>query len=149
MNLTLQGFGYPQSLVKEYVHWVVMIRPAQVTLGCAVIAARSEATSLGDLAPCEAAELPQVIRDYERAIRGFAPASKFNYLALMMVDPNPHFHAIPRYAAAVRLGATEFTDAGYPKPPDLGHRHELDAAALEWVRLELARHWPRASTEVT
>jgi diadenosine tetraphosphate (Ap4A) HIT family hydrolase len=147
MNLTLQAFGYPQSLVKEYVHWVVMIRPAQVTLGCAVIAAKSEATSLGGLAACEAAELPQVIRDFEQAIRGFAPASKFNYLALMMVDPNPHFHAIPRYAAPVRLGATVFTDAAYPKPPDLAHPHALDAAALERVRSALIRHWPGTSIE--
>lgn len=142
MNLTLQGFGYPDSLIKEYVHWVVMIRPVQVTLGCAVIAAKSAATSLGGLAPCEAAELPLVIRDFEQAIRGFAPASKFNYLALMMVDPNPHFHAIPRYATAVQRGATVFTDAAFPKPPDLGHRHELDGAQLELVRSELVKNWP-------
>lgn len=147
MNPTLQAFGYPASLVREYVHWVVMIRPAQVTLGCAVIAAKSEATSLGGLAPCEAAELPQVIRDFEEAVRGFAPASKFNYLALMMVDPNPHFHAIPRYAAAVRLGAVEFSDPAFPKPPDLAHRHELDGVQLELVRSELARSWPSSSTE--
>lgn len=142
MNATLQRFGYPESLVKAYVHWVVLVRPGQATLGCAVIAARSEATSLGGLAPCEAAELPLVIRDFEQAVRGFAPASKFNYLALMMVDPNPHFHAIPRYAAAVRFGARVFADPAFPKPPDLGHRHGLGAAELEEVRSELARHWP-------
>lgn len=143
MNPTLRRFGYPGSLVEEYVHWVVMIRPVQVTLGCAVIAAKSQATGLGGLAPSEAAELPRVVRDFEQAIRGFAPASKFNYLALMMVDPNPHFHAIPRYAAAVRLGATVFTDAAFPKPPDLGHRHDLGGAELESLRSELARNWPR------
>ncbi len=80
MNATLQRFGYPESLVKAYLHWVVLVRPGQATLGCTVIAARSEATSLGGLAPCEAAELPLVIRDFEQAVRGFAPASKFNYL---------------------------------------------------------------------
>lgn len=142
MNPTLQRFGYPESLVKAYVHWVVLVRPDQATLGCAVIAARSEATSLGGLAPCEAAELPLVVRDFEQAVRGFAPASKFNYLALMMADPNPHFHAIPRYAAAVRFGTKVFSDAAFPKPPDLGHRHELGGAELEMVRSELARHWP-------
>jgi diadenosine tetraphosphate (Ap4A) HIT family hydrolase len=142
MNLTLQRFGYPDSLIRAYVHWVVMIRPAQVTLGCAVIAARSHATSLGGLAPCETAELAHVVRDFEQAVRGFAPASKFNYLALMMVDPNPHFHAIPRYAAPVRFGATLFSDEAFPKPPDLGHRHALDEAALASVRAALVRNWP-------
>ncbi len=60
----------------------------------------------------------------------------------MMVDPNPHFHAIPRYATAVRFGTRVFTDPTFPKPPDLGHRHELDDAVLESVRSELAGHWP-------
>ncbi|MDM0055321.1 hypothetical protein [Variovorax fucosicus] len=141
MNATLQRFGYPDSVIKEYVHWVVMVRPAQVTLGCTIIAAKSACTSLGDLTPEEGAELPQVIGDFERAVRRIAPALKFNYLALMMVDPNPHFHAIPRYAAKVHIGQTAFADAAFPNPPDLRSVHELTAEQLEDVRRLLAQNW--------
>jgi diadenosine tetraphosphate (Ap4A) HIT family hydrolase len=141
MNVTLQRFGYPDSVIRDYVHWVVMVRPAQVTMGCAIIAAKSACTSLGDLSPDEAAELPQVISDFEAAIRRIAPASKFNYLALMMVDPNPHFHAIPRYAGEVHAGGTVFTDLTFPNPPDLRHVHELASGQLEDVRRLLAANW--------
>ena len=78
MNATLQRFGYPDSVIKEYVHWVVMVRPGQVTLGCAIIASKSGCTSLGDLTAEEGAELPQVIGDFERAVRRIAPALGFN-----------------------------------------------------------------------
>jgi diadenosine tetraphosphate (Ap4A) HIT family hydrolase len=144
MNPTLQRFAYPGSLVREYEHWVVMVRPGQVTLGCAVIAARSDVTSLGLLTAEEAAELPRVIGDFERAVRGLAPGvSKFNYLALMMVDPNPHFHAIPRHAGPIEAFGQAFVDTAFPRPPDLRTAHELAPQTLEQLRQALLAHWPK------
>lgn len=141
MNATLRRFSYPSSIIKAYAHWVVMVRPGQVTLGCTVIAARSGCTSLGELTPDEAAELPQVVRDFEHTVRRLAPASKFNYLALMMVDPNPHFHAIPRYATDVHFGGIAFTDTTFPSPPDLTAVNELTANQLEDVRRWMQENW--------
>jgi len=39
---------------------------------------------------------------------------------LMMVDPNVHFHVIPRYSEPRRWNGVEFPDAGWPGPPQLG-----------------------------
>jgi diadenosine tetraphosphate (Ap4A) HIT family hydrolase len=39
---------------------------------------------------------------------------------LMMVDPNVHFHVIPRYSGTRRFDGIEFPDAGWPGPPQLG-----------------------------
>jgi diadenosine tetraphosphate (Ap4A) HIT family hydrolase len=141
MNATLRRFGYPGSVIAEYAHWVVMVRPLQPTLGCTIIAVKSDSFSLGDLSPEEAAELPLAIRDFEQAVRRIAAASKFNYLALMMVDPNPHFHAIPRYAVEVQAGGSLFVDAAYPNPPDLHRAHELTAKQLDELRRLLADNW--------
>src|SRR3546814_2464599 len=33
MNDTILKFGYPATLIREYEHWVVLLRPAQLTLG--------------------------------------------------------------------------------------------------------------------
>ena len=39
MNPTIEKFGYPGTLIGETAHWVVLLRPAQVTLGSLVVAA--------------------------------------------------------------------------------------------------------------
>jgi diadenosine tetraphosphate (Ap4A) HIT family hydrolase len=49
MNPTIEKFGYPATLLREFEHWLVLLRPAQVTLGSLVLAAKSEATAYGDL----------------------------------------------------------------------------------------------------
>jgi diadenosine tetraphosphate (Ap4A) HIT family hydrolase len=141
MNATLQKFGYPDSIIHEYGHWVVMIRPKQITFGCVVIAATSHCTSLGDLMPEEAAQFPNVVHDYETTIKKLANADKFNYLCLMMVDPNPHFHGIPRYARELNLDGLTYRDRSFPKPPDLSAAHELDSAQLGMIKQRLIENW--------
>ena len=93
MNQTIEKFGYPASLVKEFEHWVVLLRPSQVTLGSLVLAAKGNATAYGDL-PSEAFnEQAEAVAAIERALRAFTQYERINYLILMMVDPNVHFHA--------------------------------------------------------
>lgn len=142
MNVTLQGFGYPESLLSEHEHWVVLIRPVQVTLGSVIIAAKADVKSFGELGPEEMAEWPSIVRRFESAIARNFGAEKFNYLALMMVDPNPHFHGIPRYRGPVDFQGRSFTDENFPKPPSLGtvndcSKEEL-AALLAYLRPSFA-----------
>ena len=42
MNPTIEKFGYPTTLIREYEHWLVLLRPEQVTLGSLVLAAKSD-----------------------------------------------------------------------------------------------------------
>ena len=49
MNETIRKFGWPDTLVREFDHWVVLARPAQPTLGSLVLAAKSDVTAFGDL----------------------------------------------------------------------------------------------------
>ena len=49
MNETILRFGHPATLVAEYRHWLVLLRPARPPLGSLVLAARSEATALSAL----------------------------------------------------------------------------------------------------
>lgn len=141
MNQTLLGFSYPDSIVKEFDHWVVLIRPVQTTPLSCIIAARAGVESIGELGPLAGAELPLVIRGFERAVKLVAQAVKFNYLALMMVDPNPHFHAIPRYETPVTIGGHSFTDTAFPKPVNVLTGLKANATVLkEWQSL-LAASW--------
>ncbi|MET0587522.1 MAG: HIT family protein [Novosphingobium sp.] len=138
MNVTVEKFGWPATLVKEFEHWVVLARPAQPTLGSLVLAAKSDVTAFGDL-PAEAhAELKQASAAIEAALSGAVDYARLNYLMLMMVDPNVHFHVIPRYEGSREWNGREFVDVGWPKVPDLGHAVALEGAELaslvEWLK---------------
>ncbi|HZC38855.1 MAG TPA: HIT family protein [Sphingomicrobium sp.] len=130
MNPTIVKFGYPATLLREFEHWLVLLRPAQVTLGSLVLAAKGDETAYSDL-PREAfAEQADVVKAVETALTGFCQYERINYLMLMMVDPNVHFHAIPRYSAPRQWNGIEFPDAGWPGPPQLGSAVALTSGQI-------------------
>ncbi|RYE76558.1 MAG: HIT family protein [Oxalobacteraceae bacterium] len=138
MNETIVKFGYPATQVAEYEHWLVVLRPAQPTLGSLVLAAKSDATAFGDLPAKAHAELKQVTVAIEQALRGFVDYAKLNYLMLMMVDPYVHFHVIPRYEGERTWSGHSFVDAGWPKVPELGSAVTLEMDEIATLIKELA-----------
>lgn len=119
-HATYERFGGDQSLIRAYDHWSVLIRPKQATLGACVIVAHADVQALGDLSVAAHAEFGRVVADLEAAwARAFAP-DKRNYLCLMMVDREVHYHALPRYEGGRTFEGAERSDAGWPGPPDLG-----------------------------
>lgn len=125
MHQTLEKFGYPKTLLREFEYWCVLARPAQVTLGALVLVAKSNATSLATLPPEAFAELKLCCSSIDVALKHFRDFNKLNYLALMMVDPHVHFHVLPRYATEQEYDGITFQDAGWPGPPDLKSAPEL------------------------
>jgi diadenosine tetraphosphate (Ap4A) HIT family hydrolase len=143
MNETLAKFGYPGTLVAEYEHWVVLLRPAQPTLGSLVLAAKSDATALSAL-PTEAfAEMATAVKSIETRLKVAVDYAKINYLALMMVDPNVHFHVLPRYDGERSAAGLTIADTGWPKMPVLGDAVELSAEQIEALAEWLKEGWPR------
>lgn len=130
MNATIKKFGYPTTLVREYRHWVVLIRPTQVAAGSLILAAKGDSIAYGAL-PAEAfAEQGMIIAEIEKKLREVVKMDKINYLMLMMVDPHVHFHIIPRYRGIRSFAGLELADHGWPGPPDLKSAVELDSAAI-------------------
>ena len=140
-NPTLLKFGYPDTLIQEFEHWVVLLRPAQVTLGSLILAARSDATAYSQLSDDAFAEQAIAVRAIEQALARFCAYERINYLMLMMVDPNVHFHVIPRYSEARSWGGIEFRDEGWPGPPSLKSGVELDPERSARLRDELRGHF--------
>ena len=95
-NQTIIRFGHPETLIREYEHWVVLLREQQVTLGSLVLCAKSDATAFSDLPTDAFEEMGTVVRDIERVLGAVVGYEKINYLMLMMVDPNVHFHVFPQ-----------------------------------------------------
>jgi diadenosine tetraphosphate (Ap4A) HIT family hydrolase len=139
MNPTIEKFGYPATLLREFEHWLVLLRPAQVTLGSLVLAAKSNVTTYGQL-PREAfAEQADAVQAIEAALSAFCQYERINYLMLMMVDPNVHFHVIPRTSEPRGWNGIEFADSGWPGPPQLGSALSLSAGQIDALAEELRK----------
>lgn len=140
-NATMRKFGFPDTLVQDYEHWAILLRPAQVTLGSLVLAAKSDATAFADLPPPAFAELVAVIPAIEKALRAFCAYERINYLMLMMVDPNVHFHVVPRYSVPRSWKNLAYPDEGWPGPPNLKLVVQLDASMVKSLLAELKPHF--------
>jgi diadenosine tetraphosphate (Ap4A) HIT family hydrolase len=141
MNDTIRKFGAPDTLIREYDQWVVLLRPAQVTLGSLVLAAKSEAIAFGSLPPAAHAELAYATAEIEATLARFVRYDKLNYLMLMMVDPHAHFHVFPRYQGERSFAGTTFVDAGWPKPPALDRAQALDPDLRDRLTAALRSDW--------
>lgn len=140
-NATFESFGGARTLIGDYVHWSVQVRPKQVTLGALVILAHSDAMAFSELPPDAFTEFAEVVKDTETVCAEAFGYSKINYLMLMMVDPHVHFHVLPRYAAPVTFNGLAYTDPGWPGQPDLAVSQGL--AAPEPVATHLRAIWPK------
>jgi diadenosine tetraphosphate (Ap4A) HIT family hydrolase len=116
---------------------VVLLRPAQVTLGSLVLAAKSGATAYHQM-PREAfSEQGDAVASIERALAAFTKYERINYLMLMMVDPHVHFHVLPRYSDARDWNGISFPDAGWPAAPRLGASVQLSETQIAALAAEL------------
>jgi diadenosine tetraphosphate (Ap4A) HIT family hydrolase len=141
VNPTILKFGYPATLVREFDYWLVLLRPAQVTLGSLVLAAKSDAPAYSAL-PREAfAEQADAVAAIERGLAVFTRYERINYLMLMMVDPHVHFHVIPRYSEPRTWTGIAFADAGWPGPPQLGSAVALSSDQIEAMAAEVASNF--------
>jgi diadenosine tetraphosphate (Ap4A) HIT family hydrolase len=138
MNATIEKFGHPATLIADFQHWVVLLRPAQPTLGALVLAAKSDATAFGDLPDEAHAELKTATAAIEKALGQAVGYAKINYLMLMMVDPHVHFHVLPRYDGERSGAGLTVADVGWPGQPDLAQAVKLDesqiAALTGWLK---------------
>ncbi|MER0214927.1 MAG: HIT family protein [Nitrosomonas sp.] len=141
LNATMRKFGAPQTIIRSFQYWSVLLRPAQATLGALVLAAHEPAQAFSQLSPASFAELHSITGQIESALAKAFHYDKINYLMLMMVDPDVHFHVIPRYAQPKPFAGMEFIDAGWPAMPNLGQVNITDAAINQHIMNHLQSCW--------
>ena len=116
---TLLKFNYPNTLLREYQHWAVLLRPKQVTVGSLVLICTEDARSFPAIsAGGVAQEMQTVTRDIETTLKQILAFDKINYICLMMVDPQVHFHVLPRYAKTQlpSVGKSTLIHSGQGRP---------------------------------
>lgn len=140
-NPTAVNFGYPETQVAETAHWLVLVRPKQPTFGSLVLVCKSPVRAFSEIGPEAFADLQVAVKGIERLLKPAVDYAKINYLMLMMVDPDVHFHVIPRYEGARDYAGIGFADAGWPGPPALAQAVALDAATLAALTADLKAMW--------
>lgn len=143
-NSTETKFGDPATRIAQTDHWTVLLRPRQPTLGSLVLVCREPVQAFSALSADAFAGLQGVIRRVEIMLREVVAYERINYLMLMMVDPDVHFHVIPRYAEARNFSGTAFPDAGWPGVPVLDVATTPDATVREALLASLRAVWLRA-----
>jgi diadenosine tetraphosphate (Ap4A) HIT family hydrolase len=83
-----------------------------------------------------------VVQDIEGRVCDAVGYAKINYLMLMMVDRNVHFHVVPRYEGERSAAGVTVRDAGWPKAPVLGEAVELSAEQIATLVGWLRSGWP-------
>ena len=141
MNETMRKFGYPDSIIRDFENWTVLLRPKQATLGALVLACKEPVNDFGQVSAAGFSELQRVTRAMEAALKQAFDYQKLNYLMLMMVDPDVHFHVLPRYSGLRQMAGLDFDDPGWPGPPEIAHCTETDAKQRAAIAALLDQHW--------
>ncbi|PTR05085.1 diadenosine tetraphosphate (Ap4A) HIT family hydrolase [Nitrosospira sp. Nsp5] len=118
-----------------------MLRPVQLTLGSLVLVAHEPVHKFSKLSQESFTELHKITAQLEPALAKAFNYDKLNYLMLMMVDPDVHFHVIPRYAKAKNFHGLEFIDFGWPGAPDFHRPNETNAETNQHIIDYILPRW--------
>lgn len=144
VNSTMVKFGHPDTVIAETEHWTVQLRPQQVTLGSLVLISREPVLAFGDVSPEGFAGLKPAVDRIEKMLRKAVAYQKINYLMLMMLDPDVHFHVIPRYEGSRNIHGVAVSDVGWPGPPRLDKAVTPDGNQTKAIVDEFKRLWPES-----
>jgi diadenosine tetraphosphate (Ap4A) HIT family hydrolase len=110
-------FQLDKLTILQNEHWILSVRPEQLTLGSMVLSSAKGKVELSQLSAEEGAEMVRLLGIAERLAKEKFGAVRINVLCLMMQDPLVHFHILPRYKKNVVFNDDVWIDKDYPKPP--------------------------------
>jgi diadenosine tetraphosphate (Ap4A) HIT family hydrolase len=143
-NATELKFQDPDTRVAQTAFWTVLLRPRQPTLGSLVLVCRESVKSFGDVSPAAFADLQFVVHNVETMLKEVVQYERINYLMLMMVDPDVHFHVLPRYSVVREMVGCTFPDVAWPGPPALEPAVALDLQQRNDLLQRLQTAWQRS-----
>ena len=111
-------FRIPELTIVDQGMWTWSLRPEQITLGSSVITLNRPETKLSNVEPVEMIEFAMLLKKIETSLYCAFGFDAINYLALMMVDKQVHYHVIPRYKDPQTFNELIWVDSGWPALPN-------------------------------
>lgn len=115
----INKFKLNELAIKNVGNWIISLRPQQPTMGSILLTLNRKCELLSSITEDEGRELSKAFSEIDRIYKLTFKPDKINYLALMMVDNQVHFHVIPRYSEKMLFDNKEFVDEKWPGPPTL------------------------------
>lgn len=119
INLFKNKFKVTELKICETEYWIWSLRPVQATLGAGVLSLKRECPVFSELEQKEFCDLNNIIKVIEKTLKTTFNCDIINYLMLMMVDKQVHYHVIPRYERTIDFARTSWKDSGWPGVPNL------------------------------
>ncbi|MDW7674230.1 MAG: HIT family protein [Bacillota bacterium] len=126
-------FKTEEFLIYESKYWVWSLRPVQATLGAGVLFLKRECPVFSEMNQEEFSDLNDIIKVIEKTLKKTFNYDIMNYLMLMMVDKQVHYHVIPRYERTIDFAGTSWKDLGWPGVPNLAG-NEIDIKKLHEIQ---------------
>jgi diadenosine tetraphosphate (Ap4A) HIT family hydrolase len=114
-----EKFKTKELKIYETENWTWSLRPHQVTIGSGILSLKRQCSSFGELELEEFGDLKNIIKIIENTLKELLNFDIMNYLMLMMVDKQVHFHVIPRYSNEVIFLNEIWKDNFWPGIPNL------------------------------
>lgn len=118
-NAFVEKFKLNELIIKNVGSWIISLRPQQPTIGSLILTLNRKCESLAQITEEEGRQLSNAFTEIERLLNLAFKPDKINYLALMMIDNQVHFHVVPRYNRSILFENQEFEDNKWPGPPTL------------------------------
>lgn len=112
-------FKIEELLICETKYWCWSLRPEQSTLGAGVLSLKRGCPVFSELNQEEFCDLNNIIKIIEKTLKKTFSYDIINYLMLMMVDKQVHYHVIPRYERTIMFAGISWNDSGWPGVPNL------------------------------
>ncbi len=115
------GYG---KLIEETSYWMIFLAPSQRYLGTCVVALKKKRSNLSEVNDEEWDDFVGIVRKMENSVAKLFKPDLFNWSCFKnaafrkdstSVDPEIHWHFIPRYRKSVLFCDMQFDD------PDFGH----------------------------
>lgn len=119
MNEFKSKFKTDEFLIYESKYWIWSLRPVQATIGAGVLSLKRECPVLSELNQEEFSDLNDIIKVIEITLKKTFNYDIMNYLMLMMVDKQVHYHVLPRYERSIDFAGISWKDLGWPGVPSL------------------------------
>ena len=131
---TYDKFRIGELTIKEYDNWLLLTRFVQPTLGSLILIDKNlgggKEVEFGNLSADALIEMGKIIHEIETKLKAAFNYDKINYQMLRMVDPEVHFHIMPRYESMREFAGHIFQDQNWPGPFSLQNDNKISDAQL-------------------